>query len=309
LLRLAALSPFALVAACSGSSKAAAPPKQEPGVTVDEPTPVATATATTVPPTPTPPPFVVAEGEQRRMMMAGSPQETPLYVYGSGRPGKVVMVLGGVHGNEPGGWLAAERVQASFRPANGAFLVIPRANKQATFAFDRTGGVGDLNRSYPGALDSATPMARMAAQIMDVLREFRVDVLLDMHESWAFYKDRTQNGTAYLGQTVATAPAEPGITLVRDIVTTVNSTRIRSSQEELFDRQFPGPQQDGRNLPSATATPGPPPTGTSSLSLNRNVPGLTPILVEMGQQQALERRVQLHVDIFDELARRLGISA
>ena len=307
LLRLAALSPFALAAACSSASKAAEPPKQQPqGLTLEEATPVPTATA--VPPTPTPPPFVVAEGEQRRMMMAGSAQETPLYVYGSGRPGKVVMVLGGVHGNEPGGWMAAERLQTSFRPASGAFLVIPRANKQATLAFDRTGGLGDLNRSYPGSPDSATPMARMAAQIIDVLREFQVDVLLDMHESWAFYKDRQQNGTAFLGQTVATAPVEPGITLVHDVVSTVNSTRLRSSQEELFDRLFPGPQQGGRNLPSSTPTPGPPPTGTSSLNLNRNVAGLTPILVEMGQQQALERRVQLHVDIFEELAHRLRIS-
>jgi hypothetical protein len=143
-LRLAALSPFALLAACSGSSKAAAPPKQEPGLTLEEATPVPTATA--VPPIPTPQPFVVAVGEQRRMMMAGSPQETPLYVYGSGRPGKVVMVLGGVHGNEPGGWQAAERLQTTFRPAQGAFIVIPRANRQATLAFDRTGGIGDLNR-------------------------------------------------------------------------------------------------------------------------------------------------------------------
>ena len=182
------------------------------------------------------------------------------------------MVLGGVHGNEPGGWLAAERLQTAFRPAQGAFLIIPRANKQATFAFDRTGGIGDLNRLYPGDSQSSQPMARMAAQIVDVLREFHVDVLLDMHESWAFYKDRQQNGTAFLGQTVATAPVQPGISLIHDIVAAVNS-RMQSSQEELFDRQFPGPQQDGRNLPSSTPTPGPPPTGTSSLNLNRNVPG------------------------------------
>jgi hypothetical protein len=307
LLRLAALSPLAaLVAACGGSSSAA-PSRQEPGLTVEEATPVPTATYVPPAPQPAAPPFVVAAGEERRMMMAGTAQETPLYVYGSGRPGKVVMVLGGVHGNEPGGWLAAERVQTTFRPAQGAFLIVPRANRVATIAFDRTGGVGDLNRLYPGNHDASQPMARMAAQIIDILREFRVDVLLDMHESWSFYKDRPQNGTAFLGQTVATPPTEPGITLVRDIVTSVNS-RIRSPQEELFDRQFPGPQQSGNNLPRSTPTPGPPPTGTSSLSLNKDVPGLIPILVEMGQQQSIERRVQLHVDIFNELATRMGIS-
>jgi hypothetical protein len=308
LLRLAALSPLGVIAACGASGKMKpSQPVAEPEALVEEVTPPA-PNATPGPVTTTPQPFVIAQGEQRRLMMEGTPQETPLYVYGSGRPGKTVMVLGGVHGNEPGGWLAAERVQQTFRPATGAFLIIPRANRVATNAFERTlPSLGDLNRLYPGSHDASQPMARMAAQIIDTLREFRVDVLLDMHESWAFYKDRTQNGTAYLGQTIATAPVEPGITLVHDIVVAVNS-RVRASQEEFFDRLFPGPQQSGQNLPRSTPTPGPPPTGTSSLSLNKDVPGLTPILVEMGQQQALERRIALHVDVFEELARRLGIS-
>jgi hypothetical protein len=306
LLRLAALSPLgALAVACGGSDR--------PRILREEPELIEEATpqpqATPGPVTTTPQPFVVAEGEQRRMMMQGTPQETPLYVYGSGRPGKAVMVLGGVHGNEPGGWLAAERVQETFRPATGAFLVIPRANRVATNAFERTlPNLGDLNRLYPGDKDASLPMARMAAQIIDVLREFHVGVLLDMHESWAFYKDRQQNGTAFLGQTIATAPTEPGLTLVRDITVAVNS-RIRASHEEFFDRAFPGPQQSGNNLPRSTPTPGPAPIGASSLSLNRDVAGLVPILVEMGQQQALERRIALHVEVFEELARRLGISA
>jgi hypothetical protein len=43
----------------------------------------------------------------------------------------------------------------------------------------------------------------------------------------------------------------------------------------------------------------------SSLGLPSYVKGLGAILVEMGQQQALERRVQLHVDIATELLNRL----
>ena len=39
-------------------------------------------------------------------------------------------------------------------------------------------------------------------------------------------------------------------------------------------------------------TPG---RGSSSLSMGNYVPGLTPVLVEMGQQnQAIERRAELH---------------
>lgn len=237
--------------------------------------------------------------------MAGTPYETPMWVYGSGQLGKIVFAMGGVHGNEPGGWQAAERLQASFRPSRGAFIVVPRANKVPIQYFERTlPELGDLNRLYPGD-PNGLPMAQMAAQIVEALREFHVDVVHDMHESWAFYKDRPQNGTAYLGQTVATAPVEPGLTLINEIVAAENN-RIRSQQEEFFARPFPGPSEGPNARPG-----GPAPAGSgqasSSLALNRYVPGVIPILVEMGQQQTLERRVALHLDIFQELARRMGI--
>lgn len=258
-------------------------------------------------PTPTPePPFVVAAGEERRLMMAGTPYETSLYIFGSGQPGEIITVLGGVHGNEPGGWLAAERIVDTIRPTNGALLVIPRANRVATNLFERTtDAMGDLNRSYPGD-PAGKPMQVMAAEIMDVLREFRATVVIDMHESWAFYNNRTQNGTAFLGQTVATYPAEPGITLARTIVENVN-TRIQAPIEELFyrDRTFGGPAGTTVATPiNPATTPG---GSSSSLGLPRWLPNLSAILVEMGQQQPLERRISLHVEVVKEAMRLLNV--
>src|SRR5262245_54277202 len=95
-LRVAALSPLAaLLAACSGSSKLEVPVSRgDPELTIEA---VSTPQAPALVPTAAKEePFVVAAGEERRAMMAGTPQETPLYIYGSGRPGKIVMVLGGV---------------------------------------------------------------------------------------------------------------------------------------------------------------------------------------------------------------------
>ena len=45
-------------------------------------------------------------------------------------------------------------------------------------------------------------MMVMASEIVAVAREFEVDVLLDLHESWGFFAERSENGTAFLGQTV-----------------------------------------------------------------------------------------------------------
>jgi len=303
LLRLAACAPLgALLAACGGSRavpRAGDAAESEP------------------PPTSTPePPFVVAAGEQQRLLMEASPYETPLYVFGSGLPGPVLAVLGGVHGNEPGGWMAAERVQKELRPAAGALIVLPRANRLAIRDFVRTTDeLGDLNRLYPGSPDGQ-PMARMAFEIVRVFRELRASVVLDLHESWAFYRDRTetQTGTAYLGQTVSSSTPE-GMALARDVVDAVNQ-RVQAPREELFLREWP-PRGFGLGASVPGATPAAE-AGTmgrgaafggsrSSLGLSAYVPGLTPILVEMGQQQPIERRAALHVEIVNEVARRIGL--
>jgi hypothetical protein len=250
-------------------------------------------------PTATPEPFVVAEGTSERLLMAGTPQETPFYVFGSGRPGPVLAVLGGVHGNEPGGWLAAERLVESLRPATGAFLILPRANTLAIVDFVRTTDeLGDLNRLYPGD-PNGLPMARMAYEITETLREFQASFLIDMHESWAFYRDRTetQGGTAFLGQTMATPGTEPGRSLGQATVDAVNA-RIQAPWEEMTYRER---SRNGSRLGRSGGS------SSSSLGLPSVVPGLSVFLVEMGQQQDLERRIALHMDIVGEIAQRIGL--
>jgi len=300
-----------MVAGCS--SDAGADDGLEPGA----PEPAQPTPAPPPPPTPTPaPPFVVEEGQQRIALMAGTRFETPLHVFGSGRPGPIALALGGVHGNEPGGWLAAERVVDRLRPAVGALLVIPRANKIADGLFERTTTeIGDLNRAYPGNPDG-TPAEQIAFQIVNVVRDFHVNLVLDMHESWAFYKDRPQNGTAFLGQTVATNAGGQGADLGRAAVESVNS-RILYTHEEFFFRERFGSNQVAApgvpNGPSPAGASGAPTTpggvSRSSLGLSQMVPGVIAVLVEMGQQQSIERRIALHVDMLTEFLWRLGTLA
>jgi hypothetical protein len=304
-LRGLSLLPFgAIIAACSSESGAfenAATAVKSAVETVEAP-----------PPTATPEPFIVSAGEATRPLLPGTPYETRLYIFGTGQPGPVVMALGGVHGNEPGGWQAAERTAEAVRPQTGALLVVPRANRLAINLFERTTpDLGDLNRLYPGD-PNGLPMEQMAFSIVETLREFHVSVLVDMHESWSFYKDRPQNGTAFLGQTVATRPAEAGVELAKNVVEAVN-TRIRAPHEELFFREFPTNRLPDPVSPLPFDTSGNPAAAVSggsrsSLGLPAHIDGLTTLLVEMGQQQSLERRVALHLDVLGEVMRRVGIA-
>jgi Succinylglutamate desuccinylase / Aspartoacylase family len=313
LLRLAGVLPLgALLAACGHNPPASKP--VEAAVSTSTPIPEPTVT-----PTPEPP-FIVAEGEQQHLLMEGTPQETPLHVFGSGKEGSILAILGGVHGNEPGGWLAAEQIRDSLRPTVGALLVVPRANLLATQLFVRTTDeLGDLNRLYPGSKDGL-PMAQMAYEIVTMLRQYHVSHLIDMHESWAFFSDRTetQTGTAFLGQTISSR-GQPGEALAKTLAETMN-TRLQVPQEEFYFRQWPPrgftlstPTNDDAASPTAEpGTTGPNAVyggSRSSLGLPTYIPGLAAILVEMGQQQALERRVAMHVEIVQETMRQIGISS
>ncbi len=314
LIKLAGLLPLGVLAAACSSDDEDEIEAAGAEARVITPSPIPEPTATATPE----PPFIIDEGEQVRLLMEGSPQETPIHIFASGREGPIMAVLGGVHGNEPGGWLAAEAVRDSLRPTAGALIVVPRANTLAVQQFVRTtDDLGDLNRLYPGD-PAGQPMAQMAYEITETLREFHATQALDLHESWAFYRDRTDTatGTAFLGQTVSSSTSQ-GLALGDRIVAEVNQ-RILAPVEEITMREwprpgfvFPTPTPGG--LPTPTPRPGQDPITSrrsrSSLGLSTHIPGLVALLVEMGQQQPLERRVAIHVDIVTEAMRQVGMQS
>ncbi len=212
-------------------------------------------------------------------MLAGTKWQTPVIISHSGVAGPSVLVLGGVHGDEPGSQLAAE-VVAEWRPLTGSLLVIPRTNTLAVDVGRRTlPELGDLNRLYPGD-PKGTPMARMAAAIIDLAKEFHVQVIYDMHESWSFYSGRAANGNAYLGQTVSSGFGPETASIAKALVARANP-KIADSRDRMSARL---------EVPSETAKT------TNSLGVGKYVPDLTAVLVEMGQErQEVSRRVDLHL--------------
>ncbi len=258
--------------------------------------------------------------------MAGTTWETPGTVFHSGVRGTRVMILGGVHGNEPGGWEAAEAV-AEWEVAAGEVLVVPRANRLSDAALERTlPGFGDLNRLYPGD-PNGLPMSRMAAEVIRYARAFQPDYLIDMHESWVFYNERgSSNGTAFIGQTVAVGVRGEQLDRVTKVVEEANT--LVTYRERLVLRTTNSPSglpepprgSDGRPLPVQTPPPAPGvpvPTpgssanaggGTTSLAIGNWVKGCAPILVELGQMDQPEaRRAEIHQIFARTLMGQMGM--
>ena len=123
----------------------------------------------------------------------GKPWETEWYQYDSGVPGPVVMILGGVHGNEPSGFRAAMQIR-NWTVDQGKLIVVPRVNKLGLQAntrwipeFRNDRKLRDLNRNFPRQSDPTTK-TEIAAGLWEFIKERQPDWVFDLHEGFDFHR-------------------------------------------------------------------------------------------------------------------------
>ena len=120
--------------------------------------------------------------------LAARPPGVDCHELDGGAPGPVVVVLGGVHGDEPEGVLAAGRLCAKQLPLRaGRLRVVPVANEGAFSAGARAtpSDGGNLARSFPGEALGG-PTQRLAALLAGaVLAD--ADLLIDLHTAGRRY--------------------------------------------------------------------------------------------------------------------------
>jgi N-alpha-acetyl-L-2,4-diaminobutyrate deacetylase len=99
-----------------------------------------------------------------------------------GGEGPVALVVGGVHGDEPEGQIAALRLarETASEDVLGQLIVVPCASPDASQAYTRLWPSGaNFNRSFPGSPDG-TPDEQLADFFTRALI-LRADVVVDMH--------------------------------------------------------------------------------------------------------------------------------
>lgn len=130
-------------------------------------------------------PVAQADTTKTVTIASGTTYATPMYIIDSGKSGPVVMIVGGVHGNETAGYTAAAEVK-SWDIKKGKLIVLPQANKKAIALHTRTYN-GDLNRDFP---QSSTQSAdtTLARSIWSAVKKYDVDWLMDMHEGYNYCK-------------------------------------------------------------------------------------------------------------------------
>jgi len=150
-------------------------------------------------------------------LVPGTPYMTPAYIYESVNEGPTVMVVGGIHGNEPAGSLAAIKFM-EIPVRKGKMIVIPKANTLALDANIRTlPEINDLNRAYPGKSDG-TPAQRITYDIVQLMEKYQVGMVIDLHEGYAFNAVDPKS----VGETILPGTDDTSVLLAMDAVEHIN---------------------------------------------------------------------------------------
>ncbi|WP_396613780.1 succinylglutamate desuccinylase/aspartoacylase family protein (plasmid) [Haloferax sp. S1W] len=155
---------------------------------------------------------VTAGSVETYSLLPGTEYETSVYVIDSGKPGPTAFVVGGVHGEEPQGYTAAEYM-TRFRPTGGKLVVVPWANRPAVDIGARYTEDGDLNRQFP---TGSEPTSTLARALWDELVSHDPDVVVDLHSSSGIYKHDGKVGQAIFPTRATPENAVDACDLVND---------------------------------------------------------------------------------------------
>lgn len=176
----------------------------------------------------------------------GTPEATHVYVIRSGNPGPTGFVIGGVHGDEPSGYIVASYIRRRWDVEQGTLVVLPRANEVAIDQGTREYYEGDLNRKYPIGGEPTTALARA---IWEVVLRHDPDIVIDAHSSRGIYQSSTSRCPEAVGQSIRPSPGQASTQRAIDTIEDLNQNYVPDSlpDDYYFDLRTPW-YGDGRLL-------------------------------------------------------------
>jgi predicted deacylase len=203
---------------------------------------------------------------------APDPPEPPatidVTVSDSGTAGPTAFIVGGMHGDEEAGILAAHNI-TGWEPTAGQLVVLPEANPGAIEQHTRETALGDLNRQFDYGQKPATALAQAIWQAVTAAEP---DVLIALHESTGIYEG-TPPG---VGQAIFRSPGDDTDDAASMGIRRAN--RTIGSQELKFDI---GPVTGPKTAPTGLLT--------EKAAYQAGIPSF---IVETYEEVNLEARVQ-----------------
>lgn len=123
-------------------------------------------------------------GERRHLVFwEGTPQQLDVYKIKGRQDGPTVMIIGGIQGDEPGGFMSAD-LYVDMAMKRGHLIVVPRASFKSIIQSHR-GPDGDMNRKFRGDL-SRDPDRKVVEVLKELMAES--DLVLNLHDGSGFYR-------------------------------------------------------------------------------------------------------------------------
>ncbi|WP_321394073.1 M99 family carboxypeptidase catalytic domain-containing protein [uncultured Desulfuromusa sp.] len=98
------------------------------------------------------------------------------------KSGPTLLVIGGVDGDEPGGFHAAATLVTRYRIEKGNLWIVPNLNSEAILKRVR----GDMNLKF-AAVSKSDPQYASIKRIKSIITESQVDLILNLHDGSGFY--------------------------------------------------------------------------------------------------------------------------
>jgi hypothetical protein len=109
-----------------------------------------------------------------------------LFKHQSDQPGPTLLVIGGIQGDEPGGFNAASLLTTDYTIQRGEVWVVPNLNFESIIKRSR-GVHGDMNRKFKH-IPNQDPEYQLVQKIKKIIRDEQVDLILNLHDGSGFYR-------------------------------------------------------------------------------------------------------------------------
>ncbi len=111
-----------------------------------------------------------------------------LHKHKSAEPGPTLLVIGGIQGDEPGGFNAASLLITDYVIQRGEVWVVPNLNFESIIKRSR-GVHGDMNRKFKGIRQN-DPEFQLVEKIKSIIKDKQVDIILNLHDGSGFYRPK-----------------------------------------------------------------------------------------------------------------------
>lgn len=216
------------------------------------------------------------------------------------KSGPTLLVIGGIDGDEPGGFHAAATLITRYQIEQGDLWVVPNLNSAAILARVR----GDMNLKF-AAVPTNDPQYPSIKRIKSIITKPQIDLILNLHDGSGFYhptRINSQRNPNRWGQSCVIDQAQlpgTGFGQLQTLATTAIQEINRKTQTA--DHYF---QLKNMNTASAKKEI-PAKKSLSFFALRHNKPT---IAVEASKKHPVYLRTYYHLVALESFMRQMGIS-